>query len=80
MASGSRRCTTLERMVTSRRGPGRARPLERGGAKTRDRGEDVRCVADFLGIEKPYDVTDAHTDALLDKNLKMVRVPVPVLE
>ena len=41
---------------------------------------DDKLVADYVGIEKPYDAEAAYTDEFLDKNLKMVKVTPPTFE
>ena len=41
---------------------------------------DHKLVADYVGIEKPYDAEVAYADKFLDKNLKMVKVTPPTFE
>jgi NitT/TauT family transport system substrate-binding protein len=41
---------------------------------------DYKLVADYIGIEKPYDVKDAYTDEFLDKGLQMVKAIPPSFE
>jgi hypothetical protein len=35
---------------------------------------DYKLVADYVGIEKPYDAKAVYTEEFLDKNLEMVKV------
>ena len=41
---------------------------------------DYKLVAEYVGIEKPYDVKAAYIDEFLDKNLKMTKVAPPTFE
>jgi NitT/TauT family transport system substrate-binding protein len=41
---------------------------------------DYKLVADYIGIEKPFDIKEAYTDAFLDKSLKMPKVEPPNLD
>ncbi|MGD0024401.1 MAG: hypothetical protein ABSC37_07210 [Xanthobacteraceae bacterium] len=37
--------------------------------------ETCNLVKTFVGIEKPFDITQAYTNAFLDKSIKMKAVP-----
>jgi NitT/TauT family transport system substrate-binding protein len=41
---------------------------------------DYKLVAEYIGIEKPYDVKAAYTGEFLDKNLKMTKVTPPTFD
>jgi NitT/TauT family transport system substrate-binding protein len=38
---------------------------------------DYKLVAEYVKIDKPYDVKDAYTNDFLDKSIKMIAVPEP---
>jgi NitT/TauT family transport system substrate-binding protein len=39
--------------------------------------EDYELVKTYLGLDKPYDIRDAYTNAFLDKSIKMTAVDAP---
>jgi NitT/TauT family transport system substrate-binding protein len=39
--------------------------------------DDYKLVAEYVKIDKPYDVKEAYTNEFLDKSIKMIAVPEP---